>query len=888
MKKTLLAVVLAVSAATLLAAPVSLDQARRVAETFWLHNLPKGCERASADVRLVENTGFDRFYIFDIDQGKGFVIVSADDCAYPVLGYSVGHPAGEMGDNVRFWLNQYEEEIDYLVEQHVQFSEYIQSKWRMLLSGTWEEPQPSQAVAPMLTTTWNQSPYYNNLCPPNTPAGCSAIAMAQVMKYWNYPPVGVGSHSYAGSFRTESANFGSTYYDWAHMPNSLSGGSSSAQVNAVATLCYHVGVSVEMEYGYDGSAAPLIGGANTYCVQNALKNYFDYRPTLQGVSKSNYTDAAWVQLLKDEIDAGRPVPYAGFDNTAGHAFVFHGYNASSQFCINWGWGGYYDGYFTMGALNPAGGGTGTNGSNTFNIGNQAVIGVQPSGMLRLSSSSVLLPQTGTAATVTVSSNATNADSWTASCNESWVTVSPATGSGNGALSTVSISATPNNSAHDRVATVTFSQGTESVSLQVSQLACNASAMCQLSINMTDRYGDGWEGGQLVFTSLRGTVYGTATVVSGSQATEVVSVCPDTIVVSWVSGSYDNECAFTINNSNGVCFFSHAENTGLSAGQVVVIPEPCAATGGIGPVTYTVTGTPDNPTHGHVNGGGSNLVFGSTDTLYAFANNGYRFVKWQDNNTDNPREITVASNKTYTAVYDNLGVDTLHYDNGKFKSNLGAGSNFVWGIKFTPADLTRHPELSSIVYYHVAAGTYTITLYQGGDNAPQEQIYSGSVAIGSQYTQSWITLNFNSTISIDRSKPLWVTFKVPAASHPAAMATWCGNDNGAMLSTNGGSTWSPLSEHDFYGSWMIRAIIPDSDVPSPNGIVELQLEDVVLSVEGRRLVIVGADGRSVQLFDMSGRCLHSSDAFDGASLNLPAAGVYMVRIDGRAARRVVVY
>ena len=294
-------------------------------------------------------------------------------------------------------------------------------------------------VPAMLTTRWNQSPYYNNLCPPNTPAGCSAIAMAQVMKYWNYPPVGVGSHSYAGSFRTESANFGSTHYDWAHMPNSLSGGSSSVQVNAVATLCYHVGVSVEMEYGYDGSAAPLIGGANTYCVQNALKNYFDYRPTLQGVSKSNYTDASWVQLLKDEIDAGRPVPYAGFDNTAGHAFVFHGYNASSQFCINWGWGGYYDGYFTMGALNPAGGGTGTNGSNTFNIGNQAVIGVQPSGMLRLSSSSVLLPQTGTAATVTVSSNATNADSWTASCNESWVTVSPATGSGNGALSTVSIS-----------------------------------------------------------------------------------------------------------------------------------------------------------------------------------------------------------------------------------------------------------------------------------------------------------------------------------------------------------------------------------------------------------------------------------------------------------------
>ncbi|MBP5341183.1 MAG: C10 family peptidase [Bacteroidales bacterium] len=887
MKKALLTFVLAVSAVTLFAAPVSLEQARRVAETFWLHHLPKGCERTSADIRLVENTGFDRFYIFDIDQGKGFVIVSADDCAYPVLGYSVGRPAGEMGANVRFWLDQYEQEIDYLVEQRTQANEYIQSAWDVLRAGNWEEPQPSQAVAPMLTTTWNQSPYYNNLCPPNTPAGCSAIAMAQVMKYWNYPPVGTGSHSYSSSFGTQSANFGSTYYDWSHMPNSLSGGSSSTQVNAVATLCYHVGVSIEMEYGYDGSSAALIGGSNTYCVQNALKNFFDYRTTLQGVSKSNYTDAAWVQLLKDEMDAGRPVPYAGFDNTAGHAFVFDGYNNSNQFHINWGWGGYYDGYFTMGALNPAGGGTGTNGSNTFNIGNQAVVGVQPSGMLRLSKNSVLLPQNGTASTVTVSSNATVASAWTASCNESWVTLSPATGSGNGTLTTVSISATANNTGVDRVATVTFTQGTETATLQVAQLGCNANAMCQLSVVMTDRYGDGWEGAQLTFTSPRGTVYGTATVSSGSTATETIAVCPDTVVVSWQSGSYDNECAFTISNANGVCFFSHAEGAALQAGQLLIIPDPCATTGGIGPVTYTVTGEPDNATHGHVTGGGSNLPFGFTDTLYAWANDGYRFVKWQDNNSvTNPREIQVASNKTYRAIYANLGNDTLHYDNGKYKTALGAGSSFVWGVKFTPADLVNRPTLTSIMYYHVAAGTYTITLYQGGDNAPQEQIYQGSVAIGSQYSQTWITLNFDNPVAIDRSKTLWVTFKVPSASYPAAMADWCGNDNGSMLSTNGGSTWSPLRDHDFYGTWLMRVVIPVNG--NPNGVATVNPADITLAAEGRRLFIVGAEGRMVQLFDMTGRCLHSSEAFDGTALTLPAAGVYMVRIDGSVTRRVVVY
>lgn len=808
MKKTILTLLLLASISIATASPVALDQARKVAETFWLKNLPTGCDRHEAKTTLIENTGFSQFYIFDIDEGKGFVIVSADDCAYPVLGYSMEHPAGELGANIRFWLNQYEQEIAWLVEQDIEPSKYIQSQWEMLLDGTWEQPKSTLSVSPMLTTTWNQSPYYNNLCPTGTPAGCTAIAMAQVMKFWNYPPMGIGSHSYAHStYGTQSANFGNTTYDWVNMPNRLSSSSSSTQVNAVATLCYHVGVSINMDYDPAGSGAPLIGGSTAYCAQNALKNFFGYRATLQGVSKNNYTDAAWVQMLKDELDAGRPVPYAGFDNTAGHAFVFHGYNSSSQFYINWGWGGSYDGYFSMGALNPAGGGTGTNGSNTFNINNQCIIGVQPSGSLRLSTSRLNLPQAGTAATFVVNSNTTDAANWTATASEDWVTLTPATGSGNGTLTTVSVSATANTTGNDRTATVTVIQNTDTATLLVSQLACNPSDMCNLTVNMSDRYGDGWEGASLIFSSTSGTIYGTATVGGGTYAVETIPVCPDTVIVTWQSGRSDGECGFTINNENGIFFINHARGTSISSGQILLIPNPCDTTGGIGPVYYTLTGAANNESRGRVTGGGEGLAFGTTRTLRAEANDGFRFLKWQDNSTDNPRNVVVTSDMTYTATFETIGDDTLHYDNGVYNTALSAGSDMVWGIKFTSDDLARHPELTGIQFYNVYSGNYTLTIYQGGNISPTTQVYQGSINLSSQYTQCWITLNLSEPIEINRNKTLWITLKAPNVSYPAAMANWCGNENGAMISTNGGSSWKKLTQLNRYGTWMIRAIMP---------------------------------------------------------------------------------
>jgi hypothetical protein len=205
--------------------------------------------------------------------------------------------------------------------------------------------------------------------------------MAQVMKFWNYPTTGTGFHSYNHStYGTLSANFGSTTYNWTNMPNQLTSASTSTQRSAVATLMYHCGVSVDMNYGVaseGGSSAYVISSASavTHCTEYALKTYFGYKSTLQGIKKANYTNTNWINILKTELNAGRPMVYAGFGD-GGHCFVCDGYDNNNFFHFNWGWGGSYDGYFTLDALNPGSGGIG-GGSYSYNDGQQAVIGIEP-------------------------------------------------------------------------------------------------------------------------------------------------------------------------------------------------------------------------------------------------------------------------------------------------------------------------------------------------------------------------------------------------------------------------------------------------------------------------------------------------------------------------------
>jgi hypothetical protein len=314
------------------------------------------------------------FYLFTSEQG-GFTIVAGDDRAYPILGYSTNGFIEE--DNIpraaQKWLEEYKQQIEYLVKNEIEPTNEILKAWKELEDGIGQNSR-KKTVSPLLKTTWNQGGAYNDMCPSNSVTGCVATAMAQVMKYHAYPAKGRGFHSYNHSqYGTLSANFGGTTYNWSSMPNNV-----TSSNNAVATIMYHCGVSVEMDYSPQSSGAYVISDQSpvTHCAEYAFEEYFGYPTGLEGVQRVNYSETQWINLLKKELDNNRPILYAGFGNGGGHAFVCDGYDGSDYFHFNWGWGGAYDGYFAINALNPTGTGTG-GGTGGYNSGHQAIIGVEP-------------------------------------------------------------------------------------------------------------------------------------------------------------------------------------------------------------------------------------------------------------------------------------------------------------------------------------------------------------------------------------------------------------------------------------------------------------------------------------------------------------------------------
>ncbi len=320
------------------------------------------------------------YYVFDMGS-DGFVIISADDNLLPVIGYSKERvfPKESLPPHIAKWFEQYKAEIRYVLENDIAATDEIRSRWETLLSGETQATDALLEVNPLLTTRWDQAPYYNAYCPGGAVTGCVATAMAQIMKYWNYPQQGTGYHSYnEDDYGTLSANFGATTYNWSAMPNAV-----FSPNNAVATLMYHCGVSVDMNYGLassGGSGAYVLSSTSpvTHCSEYALKTYFGYSPAISGAKRSNYTSASWISLMKSELDASRPILHTGFGSGGGHAFVCDGYDNSNYFHFNWGWSGNSDGYFWIDQLNPGTLGAG-GGSGGFNSNQQILIGIKPPG-----------------------------------------------------------------------------------------------------------------------------------------------------------------------------------------------------------------------------------------------------------------------------------------------------------------------------------------------------------------------------------------------------------------------------------------------------------------------------------------------------------------------------
>lgn len=370
MKKIVSFLVGIAAASALLAKPVDPATARIVAS-----NILSGAEIEDCSYKLP----FDEMYLFCGADGHGFVVVSADDCAVPVVGYSATSVFSTDAKAAMDWLAAGAMQIADLRNRGVAQSDYVADQWEKALAGQ-SRKDGNDAVPPLLTTTWNQSPYYNTQCPYDNShytravAGCGAIAMAQVMKYWNYPATGYGYHEYVHpSYGTLTADFGNTSYQWSLMPDDLNGTSSAEQVNAVATLVYHAGVSIDMQYSSGNSWSYLFYyGHYGVCIETALPTYFGYSSDVHAVLMDEYSNAEWQSLLLGELQANRPIIYRGanIEDNNGHIFVCDGYDGEGRFHFNWGWGGYADGYFAIGSLNA-------DDYNDYSFGNSAVVGIHP-------------------------------------------------------------------------------------------------------------------------------------------------------------------------------------------------------------------------------------------------------------------------------------------------------------------------------------------------------------------------------------------------------------------------------------------------------------------------------------------------------------------------------
>ena len=330
-------------------------------------------KRLSAD-------GTPLYYVFNHKNNGGFVIIAADDASYPILGYATTgrFTLDNAPPQLTGWLSGRATEISYIKQKKFAANADISRFWQQLKNpAAAARVAQGQAVGPLLTTKWNQAPYYNDLCPGNgrqrAVTGCVATAMAQLMKYHNYPKTGQGYRTYISqNYGQLTANFGNTTYQWSAMPDSLTGPNL-----AVATLMYHCGVSMEMDYGLIDAKGNSTSGAYSEKAAEALTKYFGYAATTRLVRRSQYaSDAAWIALLKAELDAKRPMEYNGRGSEGGHSFVCEGYDDNNLFYFNWGWGGKLNGYFSINNLNPGAGNIGS-GTGTYNDGQGAIIGIQP-------------------------------------------------------------------------------------------------------------------------------------------------------------------------------------------------------------------------------------------------------------------------------------------------------------------------------------------------------------------------------------------------------------------------------------------------------------------------------------------------------------------------------
>ena len=334
---------------------ISVEEAKAKAQRFLSKNSEnpewraRGASAAPAFKLAYESKTTDKsascFYVLSHPSAGGYIIMSADDRLPEVLGYSDNgeFDINQIPDNMKWWLSEYERQIEQVLTSAN--GDAVSTDETAHRAG-WT------AIEPLVKTKWNQRIPYYNLCPTingqSCLTGCTATAMAQIMNYHQWPVTGRGSHSYEWNGQTLSMDFSKVTFDWANMKEEYwrGQGYSPEEGNAVATLMYACGISIDMNYDLEGS------GAYPYSVFEALYDYFDYDADYLERNAVKLPD--WESLIYNELVNKRPVLYCGssYGGLGLHAMVCDGYSSDGLFHINWGWGGSEDGYFLLNILDP--------------------------------------------------------------------------------------------------------------------------------------------------------------------------------------------------------------------------------------------------------------------------------------------------------------------------------------------------------------------------------------------------------------------------------------------------------------------------------------------------------------------------------------------------------
>ena len=353
------------------AKPIPLEQARieaaKALTAIKKHNVEANPFMTEAQMKggtSNEGTKTPAYFAFNANDGKGFIIMHADDDFPNVVAYNTGKSISceaQMPDALICFLESYEQYVEDVRSGKVE----APAKEKGDITG-------DVVVAPLVTSQWDQGSPYNYYCPNNTYVGCVATALAQIMYYYKYPETGKGQISYNCGQGTLAVDFTESHYDWTTYKDTYSSMEWKKDSGKnIAKLCLDAGVACHMQYGTGGSSSTIFDAYNAFFVT------FGYNAQTLTAYLKDCIDSKekWERIMLAELNSKRPILYAGVSATGsgrdagGHAFVIDGYDSNHFYHVNWGWSGSYDGYYDIDLLDG--------GNYQFSEGQQMIVGIMP-------------------------------------------------------------------------------------------------------------------------------------------------------------------------------------------------------------------------------------------------------------------------------------------------------------------------------------------------------------------------------------------------------------------------------------------------------------------------------------------------------------------------------